>query len=168
MNPFEATAKSGKSENIQLQISRFIPAKPWRVLRMITRVQDFPRFMTNVRKAEILEKTKNSAVTHWEVEVEGLRIQWKEKDNFDFPSFTIHFELIEGDLEMFEGHWLIQKHSEGSEVTLEVSARLGIPIVEKVVSDILQEKLTKNFQMMLDGMEDRFITERYRNIGVDP
>lgn len=162
----KSVLKPQKSELIQLQISRFIPAKPWRVLRMISRVKDFSQFMPNVRKAEILKKMDHSAVTRWRVEVEGLPIEWTEHDTFDFPNFTVHFKLIEGDLEMFEGRWLVQKHSDGSEITVDVTARLGIPIVEKVVSDILQERLTKNFQMMLDAMEDRFLTERYTQIGI--
>ncbi len=150
-----------KSEIIQLRLERFIPASPTRVLRMLTQVEDFPRFLPNVRKVEVLEKMEHRAVTHWFVEVEGLPIQWKQRDTFNLSDFTVRFKLIEGDLEQFEGIWRLAKMGEGSQVTLEVSARLGIPIVEKVVSDVLQEKLTKNFQLILEGMENRFIVERY-------
>lgn len=153
-----------KSEVIQVKISRFIPAKPWRVIRMIARVQDFPRFMANVLQVEVIEKSRHSAISQWHVDVEGLPIQWKEKDTFDYQNFCVRFKSIEGDLELFEGEWALQKHQDGTEVTVDVTAQLGIPIIEKVVTTLLQEKLTKNFQMMLDAMEDRFITERYRNI----
>lgn len=157
--------KVGEGEVIQLRIQRFIPAKPWRVLRMISKVKDFPSFMANVRKVELIKKEDHSAITHWHVEIEGLPIQWKEHDIFEYPNSTIRFKLIEGDLEQFEGQWVVEPHGEGSEVKVEVTARLGIPIVERVVAGILQEKLTKNFQMMLEAMENRFITDRYRNIG---
>lgn len=153
-----------QGEVIQVKISRFIPAKPWRVIRMIARVQDFPRFMANVLQVNVIEKSTHSAITQWHIDVDGLPIQWKEKDVFDYKNFSVRFNSIEGDLEHFQGEWLFQKHREGTEVTIDVTARLGIPIIEKVVADLLQEKLTKNFQMMLDAMEDRFITERYRNI----
>ncbi len=160
MNPM---SKPGKQELIELRLERYIPAKRWRILRMISQVSDFPKYMPNVRKSEVLEKTENSVVTQWFVEVEGLPIQWKQKDTFDLGNFTIHFESIEGDLEQFKGRWVLEKMGEGTQIKLEVMARLGIPVVERVVADILQEKLTKNFQMILDGMENRFINERYGN-----
>ena len=156
--------KNKESGLIAVRIQRFIPAKPWRVLRMIAHVEDFPHFMPNVRKTEVLERKNGWAITRWLVDIEGLPIQWEEKDTFDLANFTVHFKLLKGDLEQFQGRWVLQKHPEGTEVTVEVTARLGIPIVEKVVADILQEKLTKNFQMMLGAMEDRFLTERYRRL----
>lgn len=164
MNP---TVKASKSEElIQVRIQRFIPARRWRVLRMISRVEDFPHFMPNVKKAEILQRHNHVVTTHWQVEIDGLPIQWKEKDRFDLKNFSVHFESFEGDLDEFRGTWVLQTLGDGTEVTVDVQARLGIPIVEKVVVDVLQEKLTKNFQMILDGMEDRFLTERYRTIGL--
>ncbi len=163
MNP--TITKNRKTSLIKLRIQRFIPVQPWRVLRMITKVKEFPKFMPNVREIEVLEKTDHSAITRWAIDIDGLPIRWKEKDTFDLPNFTVSFKLIEGDLEQFEGKWVLQKENEGTGVTIEVSARLGIPIIERVVVDILQEKLTKNFEMMVDAMEDRFITERYRDMG---
>ena len=163
MNP-PITSKTRKTSLIQVRIQRYIPVKPWRVLRMITRVKDFPRFMPNVRKIEVLEKEKHSAITHWFIDIDGLPIQWKERDTFDIENFTVSFELIEGDLEQLSGNWVLSKADEGTEVTIDVSARLGIPIIERVVVDILQAKLTKNFEMMLDAMEDRFISERYSDL----
>lgn len=132
---------------------------------MISRVADFPKFMPNVRKIEVLERHDRSAVTRWSVDIDGLPIQWKERETLDVKNFTVSFKLIEGDLEQFEGEWILRKEGEGTEVTIEVSARLGIPIIERVVVDILQAKLTKNFNMMLQSMEDRFISERYSDLG---
>jgi predicted amino acid dehydrogenase/ribosome-associated toxin RatA of RatAB toxin-antitoxin module len=132
---------------------------------MISRVEEFPRFMTNVKKVTVIERTDHSALTHWLVEIDGLPIQWKETDVFDFQNFTVRFKLTEGDLEQFEGSWVLKKVGEGTQVVVEARARLGIPIIDHVVTDILQEKLTKNFQLILEGMEQRFVTERYRDLG---
>lgn len=162
MNP---TNQKVETEVIQIRMQRFIPAKRGRVLAMISRVEDFPRYMPSVRKIEILERRDRSAITHWFVEVEGLPIQWKERDWFDLQNFTVYFKLIEGDLEQFEGRWVLEDAGAGTQVTVEARARLGIPIVEKVVSDVLQEKLTKNFDLILDGMEDRFLSEYYQGPG---
>ena len=160
------TKTTRRTSLIQVRIQRFIPVKRWRLLRMITRVKDFSQYMPNVRKIEVLEQTRRSAVTRWSVDIDGLPITWKEKDTFDVENFTVTFELIEGDLEQFEGRWVLESEGEGTEVTVEVTARLGIPIIERVVVDILQEKLTRNFDMILDAMEDRFITQKYRDLGL--
>ena len=165
LRPKKELLGSTQSEVVQLRLQRFIPAGPARILRMLSKIEDFPRFLPNVKKVEILEKGERSAVTHWFIEIEGLPIQWKERDQFDYSNFTVTFSLIEGDLEQFEGKWTLEKLGDGTEVTVEVSARLGIPVLEKVVSDILQEKLTKNFQLIFEGLENRFIAERYSGSG---
>ncbi len=164
MSPLTLRCKT--DDVILVKIQRFIPTKRWRVLRMISKVSDFPRFMPNVKKAEVIERTENGVLSEWQVDMDGLPIHWKQKDVFDFSNFTICFESLVGDLEEFKGQWKLEKRDQGTQVTLEVSARLGIPIIERVVADILQEKLTKNFQLILDGMENRFITERYNDMGL--
>ncbi len=158
-------SKMKTSELIEVRIERFIPAKPWRVLRMIAKVEDFPRYMPSVKKVEVLERSDHAALTQWFVDVEGLPIQWKERDTFNVKDLRMDFKLTEGDLEQFEGSWTLRKMGEGTQVVVAVKARLGIPIIERVVTDILQTKLTKNFEMIIDGMEERFLSERYRRGG---
>lgn len=150
-----------------IRIEKTLPARPWKVLRLITRIEDFSRYMPNVGKSVVLRKTKRGAITEWQVDADGLPIRWKEEDTFDFRNFTISFRAIEGDLAEFEGSWVLKKgEGESTKVTVNVQARLGIPIFENVVDDLLESKLRKNFEMMLRSMEENLLRQRYQAPGL--
>jgi ribosome-associated toxin RatA of RatAB toxin-antitoxin module len=143
-------------------IKRMLPGRPWKVLRLITRIEDFCDYMPNVKRSSVIEKTHTRAVTEWLVDVDGLRIRWRQEDKIDVANFTIRFKAIEGDLDEFEGSWVLKKgEGESTDVTIQVKARLGIPMIENVVDDILELRLRKNFEMMLDAIEEMLIRQRY-------
>lgn len=153
----------GKTEAQTLTIHRNLPGRPWKVLRLITRIEDFSKYMPNVKKSQVLEKTRSSAVTEWLVDIDGLRIRWRQQDTFDFKNFKIHFKATEGDIEKFEGEWSLQNgEGESTDVTVHARIRLGIPVVEDVVDEILQFRLRKNFEMMLMGLEENLLKQRYQ------
>jgi len=156
---------SGNGELISVKLSRVFRAKKWKVLRLITRVQHFPQYMPNVKQVIVLEKTSTTAVTCWNVEVDQIPLSWKEKDEFDFANFTIRFKAIEGDLEQFEGAWILKDYSDGgTEVRIEIKAKMGIPLVSEFMGKVVAENLRKNFELMLDGMDEMLTTQRYKNI----
>jgi len=152
-----------------IHIEKILPGKRWQVFRLITSIEDFPNYMPNVRKAEFIEKTKTGAITKWFVDIDGLPIRWKQEDRFEFSKFSIYFKAIEGDIEYFEGVWTLQPGpGDSTVVILNVSIRLGIPIFEHVVADVLRAKIQKNFEMMLHAMEEDLIRHRYQSVDGKP
>jgi predicted amino acid dehydrogenase len=89
-------------------------------------------------------------------------MSWTEEEVIDLDHFTIHFRSLEGDLEKFDGTWSLKPHSQGTEVQIEVQAKIGIPIIEQLVSPILQEKIAKNFSLMLESINNKLVSERYK------
>lgn len=152
-------------ELIHVRISKVLRAKKWKVLRLITKVEDFPKYMPNVKQCSVIEKHARASLTSWSVDVDGIPFNWKEKDEFDFENFTVHFKAIEGDLEVFEGRWMLADHpAGGTEVRIEVSLQIGIPMVGQLIGGVIGEKLKKNFELMLSSMDDKLVTQRYKNI----
>ena len=130
---------------------------------MMMQVESFPQFMPTVKKCQILEKGTNSAVISWSVEVDGIPFTWKEKTEFDSEQFVIRFKAIEGDLSKLDGQWILKPHPKGTEVTIELQAAVGIPILEQLVSSVLKEKIERNFTLMLEFLHNRLVSERYLN-----
>lgn len=155
----------GGGDFIEAQVSKILPAKKWKVLRLITRVQHFPQYMPNVKQCTVLEKKENRAITCWNVEVDHIPFSWKEEDEIDLPNFKVRFKAIEGDLEHFEGTWHLKDHSSGgTEVVVEVRAKVGIPLLADLMGDVIAAKLRKNFEMMLHTIDEMLTTQRYKNI----
>lgn len=132
---------------------------------MITHVNDFPHFMPNVKQCHVLERSNRRAVTCWSVQVDGIPFSWKEQDEFDLKNFTVRFKAIEGDLEQLEGAWILRDHeSGGTEVRIDVKVKIGIPMIEQIIGPVIVDKLTKNFEMMLNAIDEKFTTARYRHL----
>ena len=150
-----------KPIEIEVNVSKIVRAKRWLVLRMISKIQDFPKFMPNVKNNRILETTEDGAVTEWNVDFDGIPIHWIERDTFDFANFTISFKATDGDLKKFEGKWLLKQNPHGTEVQISVRTFIGIPAIDLLVSTKIHETIKRNFQLMLDSIEARITAKRY-------
>lgn len=152
-------------ELITVKVAKILRAKKWKILRLIAKIEDFPKYMPNVKQCSVLEKRGRASLTAWNVDVDGIPFSWTEKSEFDFENFTVRFKAIDGDLELFEGQWQLTDHaSGGTEVSVEVRVRLGIPMVGQLIGGVIGGKLKKNFELMLSAMDEKLVTQRYRNI----
>ncbi len=126
--------------------------------------------MPNVKECRVLSRGRFKAVTLWKVEMGEIPISWQEEDVLDFRSSTIdlrqciiRFRAIDGDLEKFEGYWKLQEHAfGGTEVFVEASIRLGIPILENAVGGMVADRVKKNFEAMLSHFEEILLEQRYQ------
>ena len=118
-------------------------------------MEAYPEFMPDVESVKVIRREPNLTVTEWETSVDGTPIFWTEQDIFDDQNYTIEYQLIEGDLDKFEGVWKFEKTSEGTKVTLTVDYDFGIPELTNLIGPTLQEKVGENSDMMLQGMKQR-------------
>ncbi|MBN1687526.1 MAG: SRPBCC family protein [Candidatus Omnitrophica bacterium] len=148
-----------------VKVSRVIKAKKWQLVRLITHVEDFPRFMPNVKQVSVFEKSRAGATTCWSVEVDRIPLSWKERDEFDIKKGIIRFRAFEGDLEEFSGEWRVRALPTGeTEVTIEAQFKIGIPMIENIIRDAFAVKLASNFDAMLLALEERITMGRYKKI----
>ena len=162
----ETSSKIGKGDGeFRVTASRVVPAKRWQVLRLLTRVEDFPRYMPNVKECRVISHSRSQVVTSWKVEMGMIPISWKEEETIDFHQFMIRFRALSGDLEKFEGHWKLTEHpGGGTEVHVEATVRLGIPILENIIGGVLADRVKKNFEAMLHAFDENLTTRRYRKV----
>ncbi len=155
-----------RQDVFKVKTQKIIYAKKWKILRLLSRVHEFPRYMPNVKQCTVLEKGPCRAVTQWSVEIDKIPLHWKEADHFDLENFSIQFEALEGDLELFKGEWKLEDNpSGGVEVTVCVELKVGIPLIEKVIGDVISEKIKKNFDLMLNAIDELVTMRRYKGIG---
>ncbi|MDD4910200.1 MAG: SRPBCC family protein [Candidatus Omnitrophica bacterium] len=150
-----------KEEVMKIRLSKVVPAPEWKVIRLITKVEDFPSYMVHVKEASVVEKSRNKMKTKWRVEVNNVPISWVEEDTLDLRNNTVRFNAVEGDLEEFKGEWIFKKHPEGTEVIVNVQIRVGIPVIADFADDFIKKLVTSNFEAILDAMERRLISLRY-------
>lgn len=123
------------------------------VYRLARDMEGYPRFMRDVDSVKVVEQSADETVTEWVTNVDGTPFLWSERDHFDDRNHRITYELIEGDLEKFEGEWTFVTTDGGTRVTLTVDYDFGIPELTKLIGPTLEQKVGENSEMMLDGMK---------------
>jgi ribosome-associated toxin RatA of RatAB toxin-antitoxin module len=118
------------------------------VFEFIAHAEDFPRHMPNVLSVEIVEQTGGRRLTAWRTLLDGAPLNWIEEDTLE-PPRRLSYRLIKGDIEHLEGEWLMEEAGQGTLLRARLSYRLGVPIIEEVLGDILREKVRLNLEAML-------------------
>lgn len=146
---------------IEIQVSKIIPASKWRIVRLLTKVWEFPAYIPSVKEASVIQKKYNVMQTKWRVQVDGVPISWIEEDTLAFHENAIYFKAIEGDLAEFKGKWTFQEQPEGTEVIVNVQLKVGIPAIKDFADSYIKKLLTRNFEAILEALEHRLISIKY-------
>jgi len=148
---------------IEIKISRVIPAPKWRVMRLLTRVWEFPKFVPSVKEVTVLQRRHHAMTTNWRVQVDSVPIKWTEEDTLALERNAIYFKATEGDLQEFGGEWKFQSHPEGTEVTVSAHLKVGIPAIGEFSDPYVKKLVTQNFAAILEMLEERLISMRYQS-----
>ncbi len=150
------------SNILELKVSRIIAAPKWKILRLITKVNEFPKYMPNVKEATILQKSRNRFKTKWCIQLDEVPISWVEEDTLDASG--ISFKATEGDLAEFGGRWNLSDHPDGTLVEICIKALVGIPAIQHFAEGYIRNIIERNFESILESVETRLISMRYASL----
>ncbi len=148
---------------IEIKISRLIPAPKWKIIRLITKVWEFPSYISTVKEVAVIQKKQHTIKTKWSIEIEKIPITWIEEDILLLDQNMICFKALEGDLEEFRGEWRFQSNSEGTEVIVHAYLKVGIPAIKEFAETFIKKIVSKNFEAILEALEQRLISMRYES-----
>lgn len=117
-------------------------------------MESYPQFMENVVEVKVVNRGKNTTVTSWVAEVDGKRLEWRERDLFDPENKHISYELIEGDLKKFTGEWQLEEKSECTQLRLTVDFDFGVSMLSSVINPMLKKKVISNSKAMLEAIKE--------------
>lgn len=134
--------------------SRIAVAAPARRVYELAKDQErFPEFMPDVETVTILQRTPERVVSRWKTLVEEAPIEWTEEDRFDDAALRIDYQLIEGDLDKFEGAWTFEHRDGLTHVVLGVDYDFGVPTLAELIGPTLEKKVRENSEMMLEALK---------------
>jgi ribosome-associated toxin RatA of RatAB toxin-antitoxin module len=138
-----------------VECSTLVAAAPAEVFELIRRAEDFSRYMPNVLSVRIIEHVDGRRLSEWRTLLDGAPLNWVEEDRLQ-PPRRLSYRLVEGDIEHLEGEWLIEEEGPGrSRLTARLSYRLGVPIIEEVLGEIVAAKIRLNLEAMLEAVRLR-------------
>lgn len=151
------------SDLLEIKISRVIHGQKWRVIRLITKIEEFSSYIPTVKESCVVGvgRDRKTINTKWKIQVDGIPISWTEEDTLALKSNVISFKSIDGDLEEFRGEWGFQDHPEGTLVTVNIFLRVGIPYINQFADSYVRKIVSKNFEAILDAVEHRLVSLKY-------
>lgn len=100
----------------------------------------YPRFVEAVTSVRQLEETDDTRTTDWNISLDGAPLHWVERDYLDGEPFSLKFEMLDGDFDVFRGQWKAQEKEDGIHLSLTLEYEMNIPVIQAVLGDILKEK----------------------------
>jgi ribosome-associated toxin RatA of RatAB toxin-antitoxin module len=146
----------------QIEVRLTIHAPLEEVWSAVKDVQTYPTYMRNVQEVTVLpdgdgETGEDGArMSAWRVWLKGSVLEWIEREVIDEVDHTVAFEQVEGDLDVFTGHWRVEEAMPGEvEVELIVSFEIGIPLLADMLNPVAATALRDNSEEMLREIERR-------------
>jgi len=131
-------------------------ASPDVIYPIIKDVKKFPEFMANVNEVIIKEEADGWQISEWHNEVDGRKISWVEKDEYEPENYLIKFSLVEGDLKKYYGHWRLKRLEDNSTlVDFSIYFEFGIPMLAPLLHPLLARKLRENMRQMLTALKQK-------------
>ena len=115
----------------------------------------FPQFMPDVESVTIVERHPDRVLSRWKTLIEDAPIEWLEEDRFDDAALRIDYQLLEGDLDTFEGAWTFVPGAGGTLVALDVTYDFGVPTLAELIGPTLHKKVQENSEMMLRALKSQ-------------
>src|SRR5215467_4783878 len=103
----------------------------------------YPTLCDAVQNVVVTELSGNLIVSRWDVTFRAGLLRWTEEDTFDPGALTITFRQLEGDIAVFDGSWQCVHAAQGSEVLFTARLDMGIPSLDKYLSEIPLLELEK-------------------------
>lgn len=137
-----------------IEVSTIVKQNKNKVYNILKNMEEFPKFMQDIKKLKVLERDANRLVTVWEVNIEGALVSWKEEDIFDNDAMSINFNMLEGDYSAYGGKWILTSLPKKTKISLLVNIDWGIPSFEKIINPILERKQKLIFKTMLIAIKN--------------
>ena len=134
-----------------------IAAPPASVWEQVKDVEAYPQFMDNVRSVEIVDGGDGTTrTTRWSTLLKGSVLEWTEVETIDDGALWIEFHQLDGDLDLFDGHWQLTAVSDReTRVELSVAFEIGIPLLAEMLNPVATRALKGNSESMLLEIEAR-------------
>src|SRR5437762_10398937 len=124
--------------DISLNMQIRAPAEP--VWQAVIDIERYPDSMRNVRWVNIVEEEgPDVRVSAWSIVLKGAILEWQERDHVDHDARVMSFEQVTGDLERFDGAWVLEElDGDLTGVRLDVSFEIGIPLLAANLNPVAQ------------------------------
>jgi len=137
-----------------------IAAPVAKVFDLARKVEDFPKFMPDVKTVEVRERRPDGhCISYWEAvaSLQNIKkiVRWEEEAHWNAVDFTSSFAQTKGDYKHYNGSWEFETEGDSTHVRLTVDYDLGLPLVGALINKLLDKIMKDNCDSMLKALKEK-------------
>lgn len=138
-----------------IRISKTLRVNPKQAFDIVYNVENFPTFMPNVTGARVITNNGDVKTVEWDMLIDGVPLNWLEEVRYDRELMTAEFRSLDGVFSHFDGTWRVWVNASVTELEVSLFYDLGLPEIEDIIGPVLEERLRRNLDAMLESIEMR-------------
>jgi len=128
------------------------------VYKVARNVEDFPKFMDDLKSLTVLERSEDNArtVTEWVGIIREFKmtVKWTQEDLWRDSDYRDDFKMLHGDMDRMEGYWRFSAASDAvTRFESVLDYEYDVPLIGPMVKNLIKKKLTDNLQATMDAIK---------------
>lgn len=142
-----------------VESSVFINADVEKVFALAKDIEAFPKFMPDLKKVTILEKSPDGCRIKSEfvgyIKDFKVTMKWTEEDEWDEQAKTCKFKLVKGDFKSYSGLWTFEPADGGTKYTSVIEFEYEIPLIGPIIKTLVARLMKQNVDNMLAAIKQK-------------
>jgi len=130
-----------------------------KVYSLARAVEEFPKFMPDVKSVTVLERNEDGSrvIAEWVGVVKEfkLTVRWVEEDIWDHDAKTCDFNMLEGDYKSYSGRWTFTSVDGGTRFDSVVDYEYEVPLIGPLIKNLIFRKMKENVDNILAAIKTR-------------
>ena len=143
-----------------IEVRRVLSAPLDKVVAIAKNVEDYPRFMPDVKSVKVLESEDDGKLQKVEwvgvIKQFAREIRWVQEDRWVSPT-RVEFRQIRGDYDRMEGYWEFADADGATEFTNVLDYEYRVPLLGALVTKVVEFLVRQNLESIMDGIEKRAV-----------
>ena len=139
-----------------IEVRRVLAAPIDKVITIAKAVEDYPRFMPDVKSVKVIESQDDGRIQKVEwvgvIKQFAREIRWTQEDRWVSPT-RVEFSQIQGDYDKMEGYWEFADADGSTEFTNVLDYEYRVPLLGALVTKVVDFLVRQNLESIMDGIE---------------
>ncbi|MGV3617832.1 MAG: type II toxin-antitoxin system RatA family toxin [Fimbriimonas sp.] len=117
----------------------------------------YPEFMKEVQSLTIVEREPGRVVSDWVgiVPTFGLKVRWRQEENWDDATHSSRFRQVSGDYDKLEGTWSFREENGGTRFDQFMEYEYNVPTLGPLVKKVIFNIVKNNLESVNAGFKTR-------------
>jgi SAM-dependent methyltransferase/ribosome-associated toxin RatA of RatAB toxin-antitoxin module/esterase/lipase len=146
---------------IELSRKIVLSVSPKRAYSILKDVGSFPKFISGIEQISSKKVNSNLSINHWNINMQGINIAWKEQEITDDINYEIVFKRLSGSFDTLEGIKKVKNIKGGSEIL--ISLKIDWKSNKGVKKEIIARKTNLAMRWMLRSIQQQLTHESILN-----